>query len=138
KKFETEGLCEMWRAAVHRRLRVCSRDVKFVAVRKAVCFFSSNVRVLRACNCISEMRFRDRNVARDTRFLIVEIESPDIESRRLCARAYRANCQERLGIFIEIHDPSVGTAPLCDHGGLRNVSSSAPPTLVYASKVNER
>src|SRR5262245_5685040 len=74
--------------------------------------------VLRACDGTSEMRFRYRNVLRNARFLIVEIGSPDIASRALCARAYGANCKQRLGSFIKIHDPSVWTTPLCDHRGL--------------------
>ena len=62
-KFEAEGLCEMWRAAVHRRLRVCSRDVKFVAVRKAVCFsvqtcgcFARAIASLRCASAIEMLR----------------------------------------------------------------------------------
>src|SRR5262245_47322519 len=91
--------------------------------------YNSSVGLLRARDGISEMRFRNRNLARNARFLIVEVGSPDIAGRSLCARTYRADCQERLGFFIEIHDPGVWATPLCNHRGLLDMCLLLLPAL---------
>src|SRR5262245_56343030 len=74
---------------------------------------TSSPRAACACDRVSEIGFRDRTVAGNARFLIIHVGSPHIVGG-LRACAHRANCQQRLGFFIEIHDPSIWTAPLRD------------------------
>jgi hypothetical protein len=87
---------------------------------------SLSVEMLRACDRVSKKHFGRYNVTRDAGLLIVAVESPD-ELGRLRACGDRTKCQERLGFFIEIYDPSMGAAPLCNHGGLRIILSFCSP-----------
>src|SRR5262249_32443279 len=104
--------------------------------KRAVYRYNSSVGLLRARDGISKMRFRNRNFARNARFLIVEVGSPDIAGRSLCARTYGADCQQRLGFFIEIHDPGVWATPLCNHRGLLDMCLLLLPDLRLGQQGN--